>query len=246
MPEWFEEFFDGLYARVLANQFDAAKTAEHVRMVKRALRLRRGRRVLDVPCGMGRLALPLARQGLRVTGVDRTAAFLRPARRAARAEGLDVRFVRCDMREIDFDGEFDTAFNWFGSFGYFSDAGNLLFVKRVFRALKPGGRFLVEGINKSYLTSHFRSHGEQTIGGVRIVHVPRWDARTSRVRATWAFERGGLSERRRIAMRIFNGAEMRRLLGAAGFREIELFGYPPFGRFTRHSRRIIAVARRPL
>ena len=46
-------------------------------------------------------------------------------------------------------------------------------------------------------------------------------------------------------MRIYNGAEMRAMLREAGFREVRLFGYPPLGRFSRHSRRLLGVARRP-
>jgi len=245
VPEWFQTFFTGLYSQVLPGQFNSARTLAQVRTVKRLLKLRKGRRVLDVPCGMGRLTIPMARAGLVMTGVDLTASYLRRGRRRARQDGLDIRFVHADMRDLDFDGEFDAAFNWFGSFGYFSDAGNLAFARKVLRALRPGGRFLVEGINKSWLLAHFRPRDEQTIRGVRIVHRNTWDARTGRVLSTWTFQRGNVTERRRISMRIFNGADMRCLLRAAGFRDIQCFGYAPIGRFTRHSRRFIAVARRP-
>lgn len=246
MGEWFEEFFGGLYAKVLPKVFDEAQTREDVRVVKRLLRLRKGQRVLDIPCGMGRLAVPMARMGLAMTGVDLTRSYVRRARRYARQEGLDVRFVCGDMREIAFEAEFDAAFNWFGSFGYFSDADNLRFCKRVFEALKPGGRFLVEGMNKSWLLARFQPRSDQTVGGVRIVEHRRLDAGSGRAASTWTFSRGGVSERRRSSMRVFNGAEMRTLLRAAGLRDITLFGYPPLGRFTRHSKRLIAVGRRPL
>jgi len=245
MAEWFERFFDGLYARVLPRSFDRPATREQARMVKRLLKLRRGQSCLDIPCGMGRLTIPLARMGLAMTGVDLTGAYLRRARRLARQQGLDARFVHSDMRAIDFDAEFDGAFNWFGSFGYFSDAGNLAFCRRVFAALKPGGRFLVEGMNKSWVLSHFRPADDRTIGGVRIETRNRWNTRTDRVHSTWTFSKGKATERHTIRMRLFNGSEMRALLRQAGFREIALFPRPPVGRFTRHSRRLIAVARRP-
>jgi len=245
MAEWFEGFFDGLYAKVLPKTFDETQTTEHVRIVRRLLKARKGQRVLDVPCGMGRLTIPLARTGLVMTGVDFTTSYLRRARRRSRTAGLDVRFVQSDMRDIELNAEFDAVFNWFGSFGYFSDDDNLLFCERVFHALKPGGRFLVEGVNKSWLLAQFRGHQDHTVGSVRIVERARWDERSNRVISTWTFSKGNVNERQRVSMRIFNGAEMRSLLRAAGFREIELFGNPPLGRFTRHSRRLIAVGRRP-
>ena len=246
--EWYEEFFDSVYAKVLATQFDAARTARQVGIVKRVLRLRKGQRVLDIPCGMGRLTLPLAKRGLRMTGVELAAAYVRRARRQAARDALDVRFIRRDMREIDFDGEFHAALNWFGSFGYFSDEENLAFARRVLRGLRPGGRFLVEGMNKSFLLSHFRAHSDDVIGGVRIVHDARFDPRTSRTHDTWTMTQGRKTTRREISVRMYNGMEMRKLLREAGFRDIELFGYGrnrPLGRFTRHIQRLVAVGRRP-
>lgn len=243
MP-WYETFFDGAYGRVLAGQFDAQQSDRHARLIKRLLRLRKGQSVLDVPTGQGRVAVPLAGLGLQVTGVDRSARFLRKARRAARREAPDARFVRCDMRRIDFQDAFDGAFNWFGSFGYFSDADNLLFCRRVFAALKPGGRFLVEGMNKSWLLKNFRPRAVWTAGGVIVHQRTTWNSRTCRVRDRWSLSTRGGTEEHRVEMRIFNGGEIRALLREAGFRKISLYGYRPLRRLTRWSQRWIAVAQR--
>jgi len=242
MPDWTNRFFSGLYAEVLDQQFDPARSLREARLVKRLLRARRGQKVLDVPCGMGRLTIPLARMGLDMTGVDITPRFIRKAGRLSRREGLDVRYLVEDMRRIDFDG----AFNWFTSIGYDSDADDLEFCRRVFRALKPGGRFLIETLNKSWVLAHQRKDAvERTIGGVRIIDRGKWDARAGRIRAQWTFIEGRKRERHTMLLRQFNGTDIRRLLREAGFRETTLFGNPPLGRFTRHSRRLLALARRP-
>ncbi|MFH0962390.1 MAG: class I SAM-dependent methyltransferase [Planctomycetota bacterium] len=245
MTEWFNRFFPGLYTRVLPKTFDEATTLSHARLVKRLLRVRRGASILDVPCGMGRITLPLAEMGLVMTGVDLTGSYLARARRDARKRGLDVRFIESDMRRIDFDREFTAAFNWFGSFGYFSDADNLAFCRAVFRTLNAGGRFLIEGLNKSWMLSHFRERMEHKIGGVRITTRNRWNDRTQRTHSLYTFSRGKTTETILLKMRIFNGADIRMLLRAAGFRTVTLFGWPPLQPFTRHSRRIIAVATKP-
>lgn len=246
MAEWFERFFDGLYARVLPKSWDDARSLDQARIVKRLLGLRKGQSCLDVPSGMGRLTIPLARMGLRMTGADLTASYLTKAQRLARRAGVDIRWVQSDMREIAFDAEFDAAFNWFGSFGYFSDADNLRFCRRIFAALRPGGRFLIEGMNLSWIRAHFRPDDDRTIGGVRIISRSRWeDAEAGRIASTWTFCRGKATERHVIRMRIFSGATLRELLQAAGFRGIRLYPNPSVGRFTRRSRRIIAVATRP-
>ena len=246
MSEWFEKFFDGLYAEVLENTFDEARTLNQARMVRKILSLRKNQHVLDIPCGMGRLTILLARMGLEMTGLDLVPSYIRKARREAKKQKLDITFVQADMRDIDFDGEFDAAFNWFTSFGYFSDADNLLFLKKVLKALKPGGRCLIEMINKSRILSHPQFESDEMRGGVRVINRPGYyDGESSRMSSTWKFIKGKKSESYRIELKHFNGAEIRSLLKKAGFREIKLFGHPPLGRLTRHSRRLIAVAKRP-
>ncbi|MBE7479594.1 MAG: methyltransferase domain-containing protein [Polyangiaceae bacterium] len=90
---WYATFFDDLYGQVLADQFTPALTAQHAQIVKRLLGLRRGQHVLDVPCGQGRIAIPLAKLGMDVTGVDFSQPYLRRARRAARDAGVSVRWT---------------------------------------------------------------------------------------------------------------------------------------------------------
>ena len=244
--KWYETFFDGLYGQALAGRTDEPRTVQEARLIKRLLKLRKGKRVLDCPCGLGRIAFQLAKMGLDVTGVDLTASFVRRARRRAKAEGLDIRFLRCDMRELPFDREFDAVVNWFTSFGYFDDAGNLAAAKAALAALKPGGKFLIEMLNKSWVLSHFRPDHDETVSGVRIVSHARMDTGKRRIHNRWILSRGGKVEVHRFSHRLYNGAEMRALLRTAGFRDIQFFGRPPVGRLTRHSRRLIAVARRPL
>jgi len=246
MPEWFEEFFGGLYAEVMPRVFDDGATLEQVRVIKKLLRLRKGQRVLDIPCGMGRLTIPMAKTGCKLTGVDLMQPYIARAKRRAADEDLDIEFISGDMRRIDFDNVFDAAINWFGSFGYFSDAENLIFCKRVLKALKPGGSFLVETMNKSWLLSHFRSEGKHKIGDIEIEKRHRWDANTSRVEATWTFRKGRTIEKRTMKIKLLNGTGIRALLRAAGFRNIKIFPNPPTGRFTRHAVRMIAIGKRPL
>jgi ubiquinone/menaquinone biosynthesis C-methylase UbiE len=243
--EWHDRFFRGLYTRVLAHQFQHAASLDHARAVRRLLRVRRGARVLDIPCGMGRVTLPLARTGLRMTGVDREPGYISRARRAATRARLRITFIRADMRDLDATGEFNAAFNWFGSFGYFSDRENLEFLRRVFRALKPGGRFLVDGPNKSFILSHFYKGNDEWIGGVRIIHRNAFDRRTGRAITRWTFIRSRQRESHTSSMRIFAGSELRALLRQAGFRDIRLYGRLGRTSFTRHSRRLIAVGRKP-
>ena len=246
MSEWYETFFSGLYDEVLAHQFDEERTLKEARTIKRVLKLRKGVRILDIPCGMGRLTLPLARMGFEMTGVDLMDTYVRRARRVAKKAGLAIRFQQCDMREIAFNNEFDVVLNWFTSFGYFSKQGNLAFLKKAFKALKPGGRLLIETLNKSSkILACPRVTGEELIGGIKVIHRIKYDERSGRQKGVWELSKGTRIETRRMSVRLFNGKEMRALLRQAGFRDIKLHGRSPLGRFTRHSWRMMAVATRP-
>jgi SAM-dependent methyltransferase len=69
----------------------------------------RGGRVLDLACGSGRLAIPLALSGLQVTGGDLSAKMLERARRSAEAQAVELDLVQLDMRHFDLSGRtFDT------------------------------------------------------------------------------------------------------------------------------------------
>jgi ubiquinone/menaquinone biosynthesis C-methylase UbiE len=241
--QWYHRFFGGLYGRVLAS-IPPQTSLRQARLVKQLLRLRKGQKVLDCPCGQGRLTVPLAGMGLAMTGMDITAPFLRQGRREAARQGLKINFIRRDMRRIDFHGEFDAVVNWFTSFGYFSDRDNLDFLRRARRALRPGGQLLIEALNKSWVMNHFQSDHDETINGVRIVSRCRWDKHTRRMHNVWKLYRGGRSETIRFTLRIFSGPELRVLLRQAGFRDIRLLAHTAkgAGRLTRHSMRFIAIA----
>ena len=249
--EWFHKFFGGLYGRVLAGQFTPADTLRQARLIKKVLNLRKGQSVLDCPCGQGRVTIPLAQMGLAATGVDITAGFIRQANADARklppGQRKLLNFIRQDMRKIDFDCQFDAAINWFTSFGYFSDEENLTFCRRIFRALKPGGQFLVEVVIKSWVLSHFQSGHDEVVSGVRIVSSCRYDAREDRMYNHWIMSQGRRNQRSQFSLRMYNGGDLRAVLKSAGFADIRLLGHSRKGvqRFTRHCRRFIIMARKP-
>jgi len=100
--DWVHRFFDAAYVGQLRAQWSGAATRKQVAFVARALGLRRGARVLDVPCGFGRHARLLARRGMLVIGVDLSPAMIAEARRGGPQPGLS--FVRADMRRLAYQG----------------------------------------------------------------------------------------------------------------------------------------------
>lgn len=94
-------------------------------------------RVLDVACGTGNTALPLARRGCTVTGVDIAPNLLAQARERASAEHLSIQFDEGDAEDLPYpDGGFDAAVSMFGAM--FAPRPELV-ARELARVLRPGG-----------------------------------------------------------------------------------------------------------
>jgi SAM-dependent methyltransferase len=111
-----------------------------VELVRR-LGIRPGERVLDVGCGTGNFALPAARAGASVTGVDFAPNLLRQARERAAGEGLGIRLDEGDAQELPYDdGAFDTVVSMFGAM--FAASPERAGAELV-RVCRPGGRIVM-------------------------------------------------------------------------------------------------------
>src|SRR5262249_12669661 len=154
---WYHEFFGEDYLRIYAHTLAPERTAQEVEGIVRLLALPPGSSILDLCCGHGRHSIPLAQRGYQVTGQDLSEFFLQRAQVDAQVEGVSVRWVRGDMREIPFANEFDAVINIFTAFGYFeSEAEDQKVLRQVHRALKPGGRFLLELKHREDVMRHYR------------------------------------------------------------------------------------------
>ena len=77
---WWESFFEGLAVTMWLHAVPAEHTEREADRLARLLARSPSAEILDVPCGAGRLALPLAERGYRLTGVDQSWEFLGHAR----------------------------------------------------------------------------------------------------------------------------------------------------------------------
>lgn len=102
------------------------------------LALRPGESVLDVACGTGNLAIPAARAGARVVGIDIAPNLIAEARAEARAAGCAIAFEVGDAEALPYDdGQFDTTVTMFGAmFAYRPERA----AAELLRVTRPGGR----------------------------------------------------------------------------------------------------------
>ncbi len=93
-------------------KFSAAGAAEFIER----LNLKPGTKVLDVACGTGNLALPAARAGAIVTGIDIAPNLIEQARKNAEREGLKIQFDEGDAENLPYEsGSFDAVVTMFGA-----------------------------------------------------------------------------------------------------------------------------------
>ncbi len=211
--EWWRDMFAASGWQSVQLAWEEADDADDdVDLLERALELRPGERVLDVPCGTGRIARRLIDRGYDVVGLDATATFLD----VARAAGVPV--IRADMRStVVRPAMFDAAVCLWGSFGYFDDAGNAAQARAAADALAPGGRFLIDTIVEETVLPRFEPTASWEVGGTGVAEVRRYDAVTCRIETTWTFTRGHEREVRTSFVRLYSIEALTDLLSAAGF-----------------------------
>jgi SAM-dependent methyltransferase len=113
--------------------------------------IRAGAAVLDVACGTGNLAIPLARGGAVVTGVDIASNLIVQARERAAAEGLTARFDEGDAEALPYaDAQFDAVVSMFGVM--FAPRPELAATEMA-RVLKPGGLLAMANWNPGSFTA---------------------------------------------------------------------------------------------
>ncbi|HEU5061169.1 MAG TPA: class I SAM-dependent methyltransferase [Kofleriaceae bacterium] len=219
--EWWQSFFDDDYVRLWGVR-DAAAPAE-VDGIWAMLGLAAGSRVLDAPCGYGRLSRPLAARGALVVGVDQSAALLAEAERGRGDLPADrLRYLQQDLRQPLAEGGFDAAINVFSSLGYGSEAEDLAVLRTLAAAVRPGGLVLVETMHRDLVVAR-RSRGSQggawrMADGTLVVEEARFDPIAGRVDTTWHWSGPAGSGAKSASMRIYAATELIALMTAAGIR----------------------------
>lgn len=100
-----------------------------------------GTRMLDVACGAGQIAIPAARAGVRVTGVDIAANLIEQARGRAQAEGVVAQFDEGDAEALPYeDASFDVVVSLIGAMFAPQPAR---VAAEVLRVCRPGGRIVM-------------------------------------------------------------------------------------------------------
>lgn len=239
---WFETIFDERYPELFGPLEGNAE--KEVAEILGLLTLPSGSAVEDLGCGRGRHAIPFARRGYRVTGVDLSEKMLAIARARARKEGVFVEWVREDMRVFRRAGAFDLCLSLFTSFGFFNDKENQKVLANMGVSLKEGGTSLLDLRNAGKGLSRLENWN-QTIevptGNLRM--SVRFNRRTKRAMAEHVLIRkDGIRISSTFDVRVYSIDELEAMLGKAGMRVKNVFGSLSGEPFTDESGRMVIVS----
>jgi len=154
----------------------------------------RGCRVLDAPCGIGRVATPLARLGFEVAGIDLSPHLVGVAEKKAAASGVPpgrAKFYVGDMRDLGSrfpQGGFDAILNVFTSIGYGSEEDDLRFFSEARSVTRPGGLLLISGLrNRDYIARNPSQNVYEESRRLLVLDTYAFDSGRSREKGVWRF-----------------------------------------------------------
>jgi SAM-dependent methyltransferase len=218
---------------------------------------RRGNRILDVGCGIGRVAIPLAMQGYHVIGVDLSPRFIAAARTYARVRGVRRRtkFVVGDYRGMSSvlrdEAPFQGILNTFTSIGYYGKEQDRRLFAELARHAVPRGVFVVKTVNRDWILQHFERQGWARAGNVLLLEDRKFDARRSHMVNRWEFlqKKGSVfrpSGTFRIDHHIYNPEELKDLMVSTGWRVMTVaanFSGDPIDLRNRAHTEVVLVGR---
>ncbi|WP_054956193.1 class I SAM-dependent methyltransferase [Paenibacillus dakarensis] len=167
MAEWYEESFGEDYMLIYKHRDEQGAALEVQKMVS-WLKLPSQSKVLDLCCGAGRHSLALSDEGYQVTGIDLSDVLLEEARELDQEKA--VTWIASDMRQLPVENSvFDAVLNLFTSFGYFTrDEEHIKVLEEIYRVLRPGGRFIIDFLNPSYVKQNLVPESSRESEGQQI------------------------------------------------------------------------------
>jgi ubiquinone/menaquinone biosynthesis C-methylase UbiE len=243
--ETWDTMFDEIYLTTYALNLADRDSTEEARQAAALAGVEPPAEILDVPTGFGRHALPLAKLGFHVVGVDRSGVQLSEARRRA-GEVEWPKWIQADFRELPFaDESFDAVLCLFTSIGYRGEEGDRQAFAEFLRVLRPGGPLVIECLHRDRLMRIFQQRSwEPLADDAVLLEERRFDYAAGEIETDHTYlavgERRGVTFR----LRVYTATELVKLLREIGFVEIDCYGDFEGAPLSRETR-LVVRARKP-
>ena len=208
-----------------------------LRTVFEKFQVRRGARILDLACGIGRISINLAKAGYEVVGVDISRLYLDFARKWAERDRVrgQTRFYVMDTRRVSQqlkrkgEKKFDVILNYGTAIGYRGEDEDAEMLAGLLDIAEPHALLVIETVNRDYLVRHFEKESVSTLEGIEWREFRRLDLENSFMENSWRFYRRKAGSRRLIlsipvSHRVFSLHELRRFIANAGWKYTGSYG----------------------
>lgn len=246
--KWYEEFFQGMSLELWRRAIPIEQTEQEVAFLLETLSAPRGSKLLDVPCGNGRLSLPLSLMEYKVTAIDFSKTFIEQGKESARAHKTKIDYIQGDMRKLTLAQEFDGAFCMGNSFGYFDRSGTNEFLHAIGQCLKSKARLVIDSamIAECFLVNGGEKEWLQ-VGDMYMLIENQYNCKSSTVTTTYTYIQDNKKEVRTATHWIYSAGELCDMLAAAGFSVLEMLSSTDLEApepFTLGAEKLILVAER--
>lgn len=210
--------------------------------------------ILELCCGSGRLTIPLAKEGLKVTGVDNSKSMLQQAALKANNENVEITFIEADIRTFDLPNKYDLIFIPFNSIHHLYKNEDLFStLKMVSKHLATDGLFILDCFNPNikYITEYgnkkakIAEYQTQDARNIVIEQTMNYESSSQVNRIEWHhFINGIFHSTQNLDMRMYFPQELDAYLLWHGFEIIHKFGSFDEKEFDNNSEKQIIICKK--
>ncbi len=210
--------------------------------------------ILELCCGSGRLTIPLAKEGIKISGVDNSKSMLEQAVLKAKYEKLEIKFIEADIRNLDLSIKYDLIFIPFNSIHHLYENQNLFDTfKVVEKHLKDDGLFIFDCYNPNiqYITE--AEKGRNKIAEYKTKHernviieqTMKYESKTQINRIEWHYYiNQEFNSVQNLDMRMYFPQELDTYLKFSGFNILHKYGNFDKDKFENTSEKQIFVCKK--
>jgi SAM-dependent methyltransferase len=244
--EWYKDFFKGINCEIWENVIPEETTLQEVDFLLSELHLAAGAKILDMPCGFGRHAIPFASLGYRVTGIDISETFITSLNERVKAAKLHVHAICADILNVESPQSFSGALCLGNSFGYFNREKMNVFVQKIANSLLPGGYFIINSgmVAESILPNllQYGQHNVYKVGNITMEVNNTYCVEDSYLVSNLQYTKGDIKENHSFKHFVFTLGEIKNLLQRCSLRTVATYSGVDKAPYTFGDRQVYIVA----
>lgn len=168
--EWFAQWFDSKYYHILYQERNHTEAEQFINKLVAFLKPASNCQMIDLACGKGRHAIYLNQLGYEIKGVDLSQQSIEAAKQF---QSNSLTFEVKDLRQLNYQAQFDLALNLFTSFGYFDSLTvNVQVLEGIYQSLKPNGLLLIDFFNCKTVLENLVPSETKHLSGIQF-HIEK-------------------------------------------------------------------------